>query len=522
MSSVQLNVYGAQDEVTGTLVLTVHDPLAEVSSIGFYVTDGSGTRSARLAADRTPSPGVYEKDVLLDLHAETLIEPDVALTSGAVLKPGAESFSRNSAEMGRLQVGPGVETWMHNPYADEVGAPTAHISRLEVGGKKSVNGNQPAILRIHQAGTGAAEFFKPRGTTLELRETPGGNGTWFNHFLVNGASVRATGHIQADSYSYAHWNTPGWRLRMGEIYGVAGLYTPDSQMRFEIGGTGPFRFTVGNAEKMSVHGDGWMHLHGGLHVSRSNATGGGIVLAEDGDIVDLNDGYCSMRFSNGVRIFSGNRQGSPVVTLASNGQVHANALYVNTSAGQIRTDLGHATDILFANTNRRTAMWVGNGPTFETGPRIGFYGDSNTFRAGEVWFTIGGDANPADPGIRVERRTPGAYKALATLCDKDGNATWTGTVTASNIAAPSARALKENIAPFTDDALRLVEGIRVASFNYIADPGKDRHIGFIADDTDELFSGRERDRFNLPNTIGVLIRAVQQLGHRVEQLEQRA
>jgi hypothetical protein len=398
MSSVQLNAYGVQDEVTGTLVLTVHDPLKEVSSVGFYVTDGAGTRSARLGADRIPSPGVYEKDVLLDLNGETRIEPDVALADGTVLKPGPESFSRNSAQVGRLQVGPGVEAWMHNPYADEVGAPTAHISRLEVGAKKSANSNQPAILRIHQSGSGAAEFFKPLGKTLQLRETPGGSGTWFTHFLVNGASVRATGHIQTDSYVYAHWNSAGRRMRMGEIYGVAGLHTPDSEMKFNIEGTGPFRFTFANAERMSVHGDGWMHLHGGLHVSRGNATGGGIVLADDGDIVDLNDSYCSMRFTNGVRIFSGNRGGSPVITLASSGQVHANALYVNTSAGQIRTDLGGASDILFANTNRTKAMWVGTGPTFETGPRIGFYGDSNTFRPGQVWFTIGGTPTPRSRG----------------------------------------------------------------------------------------------------------------------------
>ncbi|MBW3630039.1 MAG: tail fiber domain-containing protein [Gemmatimonadetes bacterium] len=572
MSSVQLNVYGTHDDVTGTLVLTVHDPLGEVKpdpdGVKFYVTDGTGTRSAAQNFDRKPSPGVYEKDVRLDEKNETLIEPEVFLKDGSKRSPGAESFPRtsgmattlvqgartergSSVELGarltlgrtpdgrrplvdvsgtgyallksdRLEVGPGVEAWMHNPYADGIGAPTAHISRLEVGAKPSLNSDQPAILRIHQAGSGAAELFKPKGTTLQLRETPGGNGGWFNHFLVNGASLRATGHIQSDSHLYAHWNSGGWRLRMGEIHGAAGLWTPDNEMRFDIGGTGPFRFSMGNAEKMSLYGNGWMDLQGGLWVSRNGTTGGGIVLADDGDIVDLNDGYCSMRFTNGVRIFSGNRGGGAVIALTSSGQVHANALYVNTSAGQIRTDLGNAGNLLFANTNRATTMWVGTGPTFETGPRIGFHGDSNTFRPGQVWFVIGGDANPAEPAIHVERRTPGAYSFRATLCDRDGNGRWVGSLSATAFNLTSSRETKEEITPFVDDALSLINRIGVVSFAYRADEAKRRRVGVVAEDTDPLFSGAERKHFDLANTLGVLIRAVQQLTGRMEGLEQRA
>jgi hypothetical protein len=64
-------------------------------------------------------------------------------------------------------------------------------------------------------------------------------------------------------------------------------------------------------------------LTGNLTVSSGNSTGGGIILADDGDIVDLNDAFCSMRFSSGVRIFSANRGGSAVITLGSNGVVTA-------------------------------------------------------------------------------------------------------------------------------------------------------------------------------------------------------
>jgi hypothetical protein len=62
---------------------------------------------------------------------------------------------------------------------------------------------------------------------------------------------------------------------------------------------------------------------GSVTVSSNNATGGGIILADDGDIVDLNTGYLALRFSTGVQIYSGNRGGSPVITLGSNGTVTA-------------------------------------------------------------------------------------------------------------------------------------------------------------------------------------------------------
>jgi hypothetical protein len=64
-------------------------------------------------------------------------------------------------------------------------------------------------------------------------------------------------------------------------------------------------------------------LVGNLNVSTSNTTGGWIKLADDGDIVDLNDWYAAMRFSQWVRIHAWNSTGWPVITLASNGQVTA-------------------------------------------------------------------------------------------------------------------------------------------------------------------------------------------------------
>ena len=89
-----------------------------------------------------------------------------------------------------------------------------------------------------------------------------------------------------------------------------------------------------------------------MTVSTSNATGGGIILADDGDIVDLNDGFCAMRFSSGVRVHSGNRTGGPVITLASSGIVTAgeiratNNITAYYSDDRLKTKLGGIQDAL--------------------------------------------------------------------------------------------------------------------------------------------------------------------------------
>ena len=75
--------------------------------------------------------------------------------------------------------------WSHDPYGYSWGRPHGSFRTLEV----SSSGNfstEPAMFRIHQWGSGAAEFWKPQGTILYLRETPGGGGGWFTRFEVQG------------------------------------------------------------------------------------------------------------------------------------------------------------------------------------------------------------------------------------------------------------------------------------------------------------------------------------------------
>jgi hypothetical protein len=52
------------------------------------------------------------------------------------------------------------------------------------------------MFRIHQWGSGSCEWWKPQGTTVYLRETPGGGGSWFTRYVIeryaeNNESFRA-------------------------------------------------------------------------------------------------------------------------------------------------------------------------------------------------------------------------------------------------------------------------------------------------------------------------------------------
>jgi len=94
--------------------------------------------------------------------------------------------------------------------------------------------------------------------------------------------------------------------------------------------------------------------------------------------------------------------------------------------------------------------------------------------------------------------------------------TATGQISALSFNVTSKREFKENIDNFTQSAVDLLNNINVVSYNYKSDENKIKKVGFIADDTDTLFSGPNQDTMDLANCIGVLIRAVQELAAKIK------
>jgi hypothetical protein len=113
--------------------------------------------------------------------------------------------------------------------------------------------------------------------------------------------------------------------------------------------------------------------------------------------------------------------------------------------------------------------------------------------------------------VAIGSTDPGTYRLHVT-----GNIYATGTITAG-----SARALKENIVVSTINATEIIMKTDIMKFNYIADEKKEERIGFIADDTHEILAGTEHNKIDLTNSIGVLIKALQESNKRIELLEEK-
>jgi hypothetical protein len=95
-----------------------------------------------------------------------------------------------------------------------------------------------------------------------------------------------------------------------------------------------------------------------------------------------------------------------------------------------------------------------------------------------------------------------------------------GQLVATGFYQASSRELKTNINLFTRSALDIIRDVTVVSFNYKTDV-INKHIGFIAEDTPEELSTRNKNVMDANNTIGVLLKAVQELEARIKQLESK-
>ena len=96
-----------------------------------------------------------------------------------------------------------------------------------------------------------------------------------------------------------------------------------------------------------------------------------------------------------------------------------------------------------------------------------------------------------------------------------------GNIVGLNAGTYSKRELKENITDFTEDAVELINGVKIVNYNYKADGDKNHKIGFIADDTHEYFSTVNHNIMDQSNCIGILLAAVQQLSAENKALKEK-
>lgn len=135
--------------------------------------------------------------------------------------------------------------------------------------------------------------------------------------------------------------------------------------------------------------------------------------------------------------------------------------------------------------------------------------DTNTTYTASTGLTLTGTAFSVTKTIT-------ASETADTIALRNGS----GQLVATGFYQASSRELKTNINPFTRSALDIIRDVTVVSFNYKTDI-INKHIGFIAEDTPEELSTRTKNVMDSNNTIGVLLKAVQELEARIKHLESK-
>jgi hypothetical protein len=276
---IYVRQYGPGDVLTGTLVRTA--ALLDASgNTSFPGTVTAPTFSGSLSGNASTATNVAWTGVTGRPTALSSFTNDLGNYGGWITSSGSitgaagrlssrdiRTIAPNSENAAELRFG--FTSWANNnsaPYADYL------------------------HLRSYSDGSGGSDnlvMFLKSGIGMRIWQQSYGSGTAYSSYV----DVYHSGNL-----------TNLNQLTNGPGYVTGGPYLPTA------GGSISGSLTVVN----------------NITVSSGNTTGNGIILADDGDIVDLNDAYCSMRFSYGVRIFSANRGGTPVITLANTGAISAN------------------------------------------------------------------------------------------------------------------------------------------------------------------------------------------------------
>jgi len=278
----------------------------------------------------------------------------------------------------------------------------------------------------------------------------------------------------------------------------------------EVGyeGEGDLSFDSGGVSMLRIGASGTVITNSVnlIKVNDVNATGGGITLANDGEIVTLNDGYCSMKFGSGVRIYNEKGGTIPRITLDKDGNISA-------AGGQLTLGVpgganGQASTVNFWST---FASGIA-----DTGPRrTGTI--KSRFKTGSwgnevMSFHVGWAGGANDTNVEPTER--------ATL-DASGNFTTNGNVTAYSDAR-----LKTNVKSF-ENGLGKVMRLQPVTYDR-TDKNSSGEIGFLAQQVKDVepnlvFGDEEIGHLSLDYSrmVVLLTKALQEQQLQIEELKQK-
>lgn len=107
-----------------------------------------------------------------------------------------------------------------------------------------------------------------------------------------------------------------------------------------------------------------------------------------------------------------------------------------------------------------------------------------------------------------------------------GDSNWYtyGAVGAAYFFGTSTRDVKKDIEPYNVDATKIIRDTEIITYNYDLDDDEMssyKKIGFIAEDTNEDMASTEHDKMEIPATLAVAMKAIQELDARINVLIQK-
>jgi hypothetical protein len=107
-----------------------------------------------------------------------------------------------------------------------------------------------------------------------------------------------------------------------------------------------------------------------------------------------------------------------------------------------------------------------------------------------------------------------------------GDSNWYtyGAVGAAYFFGTSTRDVKKDIEPYNVDATAIIRDTEIITYNYDLDDDQMsnyKKIGFIAEDTNEDMASAEHDKMEIPATLAVAMKAIQELDARINALIQK-
>jgi hypothetical protein len=190
---------------------------------------------------------------------------------------------------------------------------------------------------------------------------------------------------------------------------------------------------------------------------------------------------------------------------------------ITTGALIVSGGVGIAKKVYIGDTTETTAttngaLIVSGGVGIAKALRVGSTTDSSSTTTGALIVTGGvGIAK----SLYVGSSTASTSKTTGALIVTGGVGVG-GSIWATSFNAPSSIEVKDNIKPFKRSALDVIKSIDVVSFKYKGDT--EPQVGFIAEDTDPLLSGKEQKSMKINTTIGILLKAIQELEEKISKM----